>query len=244
MSRHLWYKGDMSKHRLPIPETFPPYVVGSVSDVETWRALDGDVKVPCDVVELRVDAFPAGIGAGVFAQARCERPVLVTVRHESEGGLRPMREVERETLASYLLPIASALDWEIARMHEATDLLLAAKEDGVTLIASAHDFHKTPSLAELREKEQFARSMGADIVKFAFRLNSYEDIQVGIDLLRGATGPMAVMGMGPLGAASRLLYAQHGSKLVYGYLGETPTAPGQWSAELCLNALGSLTPVE
>ncbi|CAJ0600679.1 unnamed protein product [Cylicocyclus nassatus] len=187
----------MSKHRLPVSATFPPYVVGSVSDVATWRALDGDVKVPCDVVELRVDAFPAGVGAGVYSQTHCARPVLVTVRHESEGGLRPMREVERETLASYLLPIASALDWEIARMHEATDLLLAAKEDGV-----------------------------------------------GIDLLRGATGPMAVMGMGPLGAASRLLYAQHGSKLVYGYLGETPTAPGQWSAELCLNALVSLTPAE
>lgn len=234
----------MSKRRLPIPAVFPPYVVGSVSDMQTWSALDGDAKVPCDVVELRVDAMPAGIGAGMLLQPQVMRPVLVTVRHESEGGLRPMRETERETLASFLLPLASALDWEIARMHEATDLLLAAKEDGVTLIASAHDFHKTPSLDELREKEQFARAMGADIVKFAFRLNSYEDMQIGIDLLRGATGPMAVMGMGPLGAASRLLYAQHGSKLVYGYLGETPTAPGQWSAELCLNALGSLTPAE
>lgn len=234
----------MSKRRLPIPAVFPPYVVGSVSDMQTWSALDGDAKVPCDVVELRVDAMPAGIGAGTLLQPQVMRPVLVTVRHESEGGLRPMRETERETLASFLLPLASALDWEIARMHEATDLLLAAKEDGVTLIASAHDFHKTPSLDELREKEQFARAMGADIVKFAFRLNSYEDMQIGIDLLRGAAGPMAVMGMGPLGAASRLLYAQHGSKLVYGYLGETPTAPGQWSAELCLNALGSLTPAE
>ena len=56
-------------------------------------------------------------------------------------------------------------------------------------------------------------------------------MQVGLDLLSRATGPVAVMGMGPQAAQSRLLYARHGSRLVYGYLGSTPAAPGQTSAE-------------
>ena len=42
--------------------------------------------------------------------------------------------------------------------------------------------------------------------------------------------PVATMGMGPLAPVSRLLCAQCGSVLNYGYLGKTPTAPGQWDA--------------
>ena len=87
------------------------------------------------------------------------------------------------------------------------------------------------------EREREARAAGADIVKFAFRLQTLDDMMVGVELLRRADGPMAIMGMGPLGPVSRLLYAQHGSCLVYGYLGETPTAPGQWSAGLFRRAL-------
>ena len=56
-------------------------------------------------------------------------------------------------------------------------------------------------------------------------------MQVGLDLLARATGPVAVMGMGPQAAQSRLLYGRQGSRLVYGYLGNSPAVPGQASAE-------------
>ena len=114
-----------------------------------------------------------------------------------------------------------------------------SKAAGVTVIASNHDFEKTPDLATLLQREAQARALGADVVKFAFRLHSAEDMMVGVELLRRATGPLAVMGMGALGAVSRLLYVQHGSCLIYGYLGQTPTSPGQWSAALCKAALAS-----
>ena len=45
------------------------------------------------------------------------------------------------------------------------------------------------------------------------------------------------MGMGPLAPASRLLAAQLGSVLNYGYLGSEPTAPGQWSARFLKEAV-------
>ena len=63
---------------------------------------------------------------------------------------------------------------------------------------------------------------------------------VGVELLRRSSGTTTAMGMGPLGAVSRLLYAQHGARLIYGYLGDTPTAPGQWSAALCRQALNEI----
>lgn len=214
-----------------------PLVVGSVSDLAAWQAACAAESLPCDVVELRADGLPADTDWAALAQMRCCRPVLVTVRHESEGGLRPMSTAERVQIARSLLPLAAALDWEIAQLPKVPDLADEARAAGVPIIASAHDFEQTPALETLLEKEHRARALGATVVKFAFRLHSAEDMMVGVQLLRRATGSTTAMGMGPLGAVSRLLYAQHGACLVYGYLGETPTAPGQWSAELCQRTL-------
>ena len=217
-----------------------PLVVGSVSSADAWQAACAAETLPCDVVELRVDGLPAETDWAALAQMRCCRPVLVTVRHESEGGLRPMDSAERVGIARALLPLAAALDWEIARLEEAAELLAEARAAGVVTIASAHDFKKTPTLESMLEKEQTARALGADVAKFAFRLHSAEDMMTGVELLRRASGTITAMGMGPLGAVSRLLYAQHGACLVYGYLGDTPTAPGQWSAALCRQSLDAI----
>ena len=215
-------------------------VVGSVSDWQTWcAAAKGEFASDCDWVELRVDALSPDISVEQLLAQRPECPVLLTVRHESEGGGRVMPESERLALAIRLLPLATAVDWETAQLEHAQELVSAAKAAGVTVVASNHDFEKTPSLETLLQREAQARSLGADIVKFAYRLNCAEDMMVGVELLRAASGPIAVMGMGPLGAVSRLLYVQHGCCLIYGYLGDTPTAPGQWSASLCRQALAS-----
>lgn len=217
-----------------------PLVVGSVSDLAAWQAACAAESLPCDVVELRADGLPADTDWAALAQMRCCRPVLVTVRHESEGGLRPMSTAERVQIARSLLPLAAALDWEIAQLPKVPDLVDEARAVGVPIIASAHDFEQTPSLESLLEKEQQARALGGTVAKFAFRLHSAEDMMVGVQLLRRATGSTTAMGMGPLGAVSRLLYAQHGACLIYGYLGDTPTAPGQWSASLCRQALNEI----
>ncbi len=217
-----------------------PLVVGSVSSLQAWNAACAAESLPCDVVELRADGLPADTDWSALARMQCCRPVLVTVRHESEGGLRTMTTGERLSIARALLPLAAALDWEIARLDEAAELLEEARADGVVIIGSAHDFEKTPALATLLEKEQRARTLGADVAKFAFRLHCAEDMMTGVELLRRSTGRTTAMGMGVLGAVSRLLYAQHGACLVYGYLGDTPTAPGQWSAAHCRQALDAL----
>ena len=217
-----------------------PLVVGSVSDLAAWYAACAAETLPCDVVELRADGLPAETDWAALAEMRCCRPVLVTVRHESEGGLRPMSPEERLCIARTLLPLAAALDWEIAQLPAALELVAEAHAAGVPIIASAHDFEKTPALETLLEKEQAARVLGADVAKFAFRLHSAEDMMTGVELLRRVSGTTTAMGMGPLGAVSRLLYAQHGACLVYGYLGDTPTAPGQWSAALCRQSLDAL----
>lgn len=226
----------MNAPRLSIPAAFPPLVIGSVATAEQWQNLN-TTAAACDVVELRLDGFVPPEAE----LAACPKPLLLTPRCAEEGGLRAdFPTAERAALALRLLPYAAALDWEIAHLAEVPELVAAAHAAGVPIVASSHNFERTPAADACREQEQRARALGADVVKFAFRLNAYEDMQLGVDLLRGAAGPMAVMGMGALGAVSRLVYAQHGSALIYGYLGSTPTAPGQWSAELCKNAISYL----
>jgi len=219
----------------------PACVVGSVSDWDTWqKACEPGAEPPCDVVELRADALPETIRPCDILACRCARPVLLTIRHASEGGCRVMPEPQRVALAMELLPLARYLDWETERLECAGNLVGAAHAAGVAVIASNHDFAKTPSPERMLSLAKKAVGLGADLAKFAFRLCRAEDLLAGVALLERAECPVAAMGMGPLGPVSRLLYAQYGSELVYGYLGGKPTAPGQWGAALCSAALAGL----
>lgn len=222
-----------------------PLVVGTVSDLKTWLSVTAPgCKPACDIVELRVDSMPPILGAEHLKADRCTRPLLLTIRHASEGGSRGIPEPTRLAMALHLLPVAAAVDWEAAQLPGAGELVQAAAAAGIPLIASMHDFRATPSVDDMLRAEEAARAAGAQVVKFAFRLNRPEDIMAGVELLRRAGGPVAVMGMGPLGPTSRLMYCQLGSCLIYGYLGTTPAAPGQWSAPLCRQALRQLPAAE
>lgn len=241
-SRACYTRGAMKFHR-PDQRSYPPLVVGSVSDWDTWRSLcDPGAQPDCDVIELRVDALPESLSADDILAQRPALPVLLTLRHEAEGGRRRnWAEADRIRLALDLLPLATLLDWEIARLKGAEELVSEAKARGITLIGSGHDFRFTPAVSTLLALEDRGRKAGIDVAKFAFRINCAEDLPVGCELLEAARGPMALMGMGELGPTSRLLYAQMGSCLIYGYLGNTPAAPGQWPAAEFRRALGMLS---
>ncbi len=220
---------------------FPPYVIGSVSDWAQWLELASPVSMPsCNALELRLDALPESLALSDILAHPARRPTLLTYRHADEGGLRAIPEEQRRETMQALLSMADAIDWEIRHLAGAQELLEAARNARVLTVASYHDFDKTPDVELLREQELYAREQGVDVVKFAFRLHSIEDMMVGLKLLESRTGSMAVMGMGKLGPTSRLLYSQYGSALIYGFLGERATAPGQWSAQLFVEALDQL----
>ena len=83
-----------------------------------------------------------------------------------------------------------------------------------------------------------AANSGAACFKAAVRLHQLDDVaRLGELLAEVELVPLSLMGMGPLAPVSRLLCAQFGSVLNYGYLGDAPTAPGQWSAELLKAAI-------
>ena len=205
------------------------HAVGSVADGDTLDRLPHmDLPALCDVVEYRVDTWPER--AAQAASLAPSTPVLVTVRCPEEGGQNNLAAAERERLARLFLTSASLLDVEIASLTDMPALIADAKSAGVLIVASFHDFAATPPLDDLKRKRDTALAAGADIVKFAATLHRTADIATLAALLEEpGHPPLSLMGMGGLGRISRLLFAQLGSVLNYGYL-DRPTIPGQWPA--------------
>lgn len=205
--------------------------VGSVADRDSLDRLPVmNLPALCDVVELRVDTWPDRAGEAAAWAAQSPVPVLATVRCPEEGGQNALPAAERERLSRLFLPAAAFLDVEIASLPAMEGLVAAAKDAGVLLVASFHDFSGTPDLAKLQALRDTALSRGADVVKFATTLQRTADIATLAALLEeSGHAPLSVMGMGKQGRVSRLLLAQLGSVLNYGYL-DRATVPGQWPA--------------
>lgn len=213
----------------PELKTYPPKVIGTITTLEDWLMLEyNDISDQCDWIELRLDTFPQHVTTDELMKNKPNMPILATARREAEGGKRPMADSERFELLQRFIPYAHAIDIEIATMNEASNLIRDAKNINTLIVASSHDFQHTPNLNTLLELNQKAIDQGADIVKFAFNLESPADLSTGIQFLEQVNNPAAIMGMGPLGPVSRILFSQLGSCLIYGYLGNHEAAPGQW----------------
>lgn len=223
-----------------------PLVVGSIGGDREFAAVDeakaGDA---CDLVEIRLDLLGAEtIGTRPWRKFG-DLPLLFTARSEQEGGAPGLNTAERIRRLRAVLDDAALVDVELASAGGMRPLLDEIGARGIPWVASFHDFHGTPALDELEARRKAARSAGAACFKAAVALGWRCD-QLGplsLFLARSTGFPISLMGMGPLGPASRLLFAQLGSVLNYGYLGDTPTAPGQWSARQLREAVRSVETV-
>lgn len=181
-----------------------------------------------DVAELRVDLH-SHVGAdavlatlGLFAGV----PTLATVRHADEGGGFRGDEVERLALYRALVPRVDAIDVEIASEIGGA-AIAAARDAGKLAIASFHDFAKTPDRGALEAVAKKGRALGADVVKIATAVAGPQDLRVLARLLlERADEGLIVIGMGPRGVASRVLFPLLGSLVTYAAT-TTETAPGQ-----------------
>jgi 3-dehydroquinate dehydratase I len=201
--------------------------------------MDFDISC-CDVIELRLDS----LGAGPSVLDFCERhhgqlPLLMTARDASEGGKGSLTLQERVSLLESVFPFSSAFDVEFANYDTFSDIITQAQKDGIALVSSSHDFKSFDHIATI-EKITRAQEAGAQISKAAVTLQDAVDLTLFESLAADLSGSnFSLMGMGFYGPASRILAAQHGSILNYGYLGNEPTAPGQWPARLLKEAIAA-----
>lgn len=211
-----------------------PLTVGVINDAATLERFvtssPQERSGACDLAELRLDEIdldPAGIRAVIDP---IDFPFLLTARHPAEGGKAPEDPAARSAMIEAVLDRAALIDLELRSAPAMTRLAQLARNAGVGVIGSFHDFTATPAEHVLRGAADFAQQAGLDAVKIATFLNQSDDLAL---LLRLLAQPgrlrLSAMGMGPLGRVSRLVLAKCGSLLNYGYLGSS-NAPGQWPA--------------
>ncbi len=224
-----------------------PLVVGSFGDAASLASATpaslGDI---CDIAEIRLDLHCEEVearGRNLWSHLS-DFPLLFTARRASEGSPHDLDAGMRTRLLTAALDDAAMVDIEVASILEMEETIAEAGKRKIPWVASFHDFEKLPDRSALEEAAQEAAGAGAAAFKVAAMLKTMDDLtslahfQIG-----GAAIPVSTMGMGVLAPVSRLLCAQSGSVLNYGYIGGKATAPGQWSARRLREAILTLAPV-
>ena len=225
-----------------VPKICVP-IVGVTKDEIIAEAKTFD-SIPVDVVEWRVDWFE-----GVFEfdkvedvlkdlrEALGETPILFTFRTSKEGG---EKAIEAEPYKE--LNIAAAKTGYVDEIVKA--IVAAAHECGVKVVASNHDFDKTPEKDEIVRRLCKMQELGADIPKIAVMPTCRRDV---LTLLcateemytEHADRPIITMSMSGTGVISRLCGEVFGSALTFGAVGKV-SAPGQMGIEDLTTVLGLL----
>jgi 3-dehydroquinate dehydratase I len=217
-----------------------PSVVGvihSASSLATAMRLAPDA---IDYLEIRVDAFHGSEEKILSQLPRLKFPLIITVRHFSEGGLHRIPTAKRRALFEKFLPHATLVDIELRSAKELANVSNAAHKIGVGVILSHHNFSFTAPASRLTRLAREAEKAGADIFKIATLASGPVDV-ANLLLLQNSqkNTPFSIMGMGRFGKVSRLLFAGGGSLLNYGFLDEA-NASGQWPAVLLKKRIAEL----
>jgi 3-dehydroquinate dehydratase-1 len=184
-----------------------------------------------DCVEFRMDL--ADVPLAALADYDGELPLLVTNRAEWEGGEADdesridalCEAVEHETVA--------AVDVELdAVAHgDGGEAVRAAREAGVSVVVSVHNFEATPPEAELARLLERAGEVG-DVAKLAVTAESRADTLALLSATHEATDRgerVATMAMGAVGSHTRAVAPAYGSRIGYAPVDPAAaTAPGQY----------------
>jgi 3-dehydroquinate dehydratase-1 len=194
-------------------------IVGVIANEDDLR-LAATLEMPPDFFEVRLDClFPINDEIeGLISQLKT--PLIVTARHPSEGGANNLSGARRRELLSRFLPYAKYVDVEL-RSSDSVHAL--PWHNDMARILSLHDFDSTPTPRSLHAKARKAKSLGAAIFKVATRTDTPAQLARLLEFIsEDEVGlPVAAMGIGSLGALSRMLLAGCGSCLAYASLAES-----------------------
>lgn len=225
------------------PKIIVPIV--GVTKEEILSAARSFDAIPIDVVEWRVDWFD-----GVFDFARVEdvlkelrdilgdTPLLMTFRTSKEGG---EKAIDAEAYKELNIKAAKTgyvdfVDVEIFTGDKiVSEIIDAVHAAGVKVIASNHDFDKTPAKSDIIYRLRKMQDMGADIPKIAVMPQSKKDVLTLLDATEEMTScyadrPIITMSMAGTGVISRLCGEVFGSSMTFGAAGKA-SAPGQMGVE-------------
>ena len=237
-----------------------------IVDAVEWR-IDPLLAAASGSVLTRAEAalslLPRALTAGL--------PILLTVRTGFEGGQVEITEDDYAEAVRALIAGATgvevgdgtaaaagvesgvpgaaasgvpvAIDVEIDRADSGS-LIASAREAGVPVVASHHNFEATDSAERLLATFTAMSEAGADVAKVAMMPQTPADV---LRLLEAtstadASSPAPVLGisMGPLGRTSRIMGADFGSCATFAQIGQA-SAPGQIDAVVLAEILDRVT---
>ncbi len=212
-------------------------------------------KLPADLVEWRVDFLHNVASLSLLtvltflSELRRELgdlPLLFTFRTKEEGGeaaisLQGYEELYKAIISSKLVDMVDVelfLDEDLVNR-----LVTAAHASGVAVIASNHDFDKTPEKDEIVRRLASMQEYGADIVKIAVMPQSTADLLTLLSATEEASStldrPVVTMSMDGKGVLSRVAGEAFGSAITFGAAGKV-SAPGQLPAKELKQVLETL----
>jgi len=176
-----------------------------------------------------------------------EKPLLFTFRTAREGGERAIDHITYIGLNKVAVESGKVdlVDVELFSGEAVVENLIdIAHRNHVKVIASNHDFAKTPSKEEMISRLQKMQEMGADVLKIAVIPKTAKDV---ITLLSAtqemstnyAKQPIVTMSMSGQGVISRISGEIFGSAITFGTAGKA-SAPGQMAVQDLSGILGIL----
>src|SRR5437588_796782 len=215
-----------------------PRVVGVIaSRADLDRALQ--MRGPPDLFELRLDRLAGIVDPLENTLPRLRAPLIIAARHPQVGSANILTLGARRDQQMRFLPHTHYFDVELRSASALRLLLMLAKHKKVRRIIAFHNFKSTPSLGVLMVKGRAAKARGANIFKVATLTDTPIEFTRLLDFVtrKNVNLPVAAMGIGKLGAISRILLARAGSALAYASVSTETDIEGQLSLEQ-LRALG------
>ena len=235
-----------------IPKIIVP-IVGVTRDDIVSEAKTFD-SIPVDVVEWRVDWYEDVFDtekvketAAALREALKDIPILFTFRTSKEGGEKAIEAADYAALNKAVAADGNVdmIDVEVFTGDEIVkDIIDSAHASGVKVVASNHDFFKTPEKDDIVGRLRKMQDLGADIPKIAVMPQNKRDV---LTLLAAteemsseyADRPIITMSMAGTGVISRLAGEVFGSSMTFG-AAKKASAPGQMGVQDLSTALDLL----
>jgi 3-dehydroquinate dehydratase-1 len=207
-------------------------VVASVVDP---RYIPVAQEAGADVIELRLDRFPAGLtpeSATILDENNL--PLILTVRSRQEGGGFSGSPKDWQALIEPFLPYAAFVDME----QQLRSLAPEIRQSGKTIIASFH-YEGMLSSESLDSVQSRLRQYGTP--KIVVQPGTMEDVLSFCSFTHHAEKPVITSIMGEKFRFARILLPIFGSSMIFCYAG-IPAAEGQFTVSEVRQILTPLLP--
>ena len=183
------------------------------------NSITGDIKTECNFSSVLAENVKKAYGA-------CMPNKL------SALGEKSIQIVDENDIPTAQVTVKYISEIISARMKE---IIEAAHKNNVKVVASNHDFGKTPAKEDLVYRLRKMQDLGADIPKIAVMPQNKKDVLTLLSATEAmandyADRPIITMSMAGTGLISRLCGEVFGSAATFGAVGKV-SAPGQMNAK-------------